>query len=37
LTADLRAGMEAAAEAIDSGRAAKLLDLWITRSQELAA
>ena len=36
LTADLRAGMEAAAEAIDSGRAAELLDRWITRSQELA-
>lgn len=36
LTADLRAGLESAAEAIDSGRAAKLLDRWITRSQELA-
>jgi anthranilate phosphoribosyltransferase len=36
LTADLRAGMETAAEAIDSGRAAKLLDRWITRSKELA-
>ena len=36
LTADLRAGMETATEAIDSGRAAKLLDRWITRSKELA-
>jgi anthranilate phosphoribosyltransferase len=36
LTADLRAGMDTAAEAIDSGRAAKLLDRWITRSKELA-
>ncbi|MFL6118849.1 anthranilate phosphoribosyltransferase [Actinophytocola sp.] len=36
LTADLRAGMATAAEAIDSGRAAKLLDRWITRSKELA-
>jgi anthranilate phosphoribosyltransferase len=36
LAADLRAGMETAAEAIDSGRAAKLLDRWITRSNELA-
>jgi anthranilate phosphoribosyltransferase len=36
LTADLRAGMAAATEAIDSGRASKLLDHWITRSQELA-
>jgi anthranilate phosphoribosyltransferase len=36
LTADLRAGMEAAASAIDSGRAAELLDRWITRSKELA-
>jgi anthranilate phosphoribosyltransferase len=36
LVADLRAGMETAAEAIDSGRAAKLLDRWITRSKELA-
>jgi anthranilate phosphoribosyltransferase len=36
LTTDLRSGMETAAEAIDSGRAAKLLDRWITRSKELA-
>ena len=36
LTADLRAGLEIAAEAIDSGKAAKLLDRWITRSRELA-
>lgn len=36
LTADLRAGLEIAADAIDSGRAAKLLDRWITRTQELA-
>jgi anthranilate phosphoribosyltransferase len=36
LTADLRAGMEAAADAVDSGRAAKLLDRWITLSKELA-
>jgi anthranilate phosphoribosyltransferase len=36
LTSDLRAGLESAAEAVDSGRAAKLLDRWITRSQELA-
>jgi anthranilate phosphoribosyltransferase len=36
LTADLKAGLEIAADAIDSGRAAKLLDRWITRSQELA-
>jgi anthranilate phosphoribosyltransferase len=36
LTADLRAGMTTAAEAIDSGRAADLLDRWITRSKELA-
>jgi anthranilate phosphoribosyltransferase len=36
LTADLRKGMETAAEAIDSGRAAKLLDRWTTLSQELA-
>ncbi|TDV40423.1 anthranilate phosphoribosyltransferase [Actinophytocola oryzae] len=36
LTADLRAGMDTAAEAIDSGRAAKLLDRWVTRSKELA-
>jgi anthranilate phosphoribosyltransferase len=36
LTADLRAGMATAAEAIDSGRAAKLLDRWTTRSRELA-
>ncbi|MFC4858428.1 anthranilate phosphoribosyltransferase [Actinophytocola glycyrrhizae] len=36
LTADLRAGLETAADAIDSGRAAKLLDRWITRSRELA-
>ena len=35
LAADLRAGMETASEAIDSGRAAKLLDRWITRSKEL--
>ncbi len=36
LTADLRAGLTAAAEAVDSGRAAALLDRWITRTQELA-
>jgi len=36
LTADLRAGMARAAEAVDSGRAAKLVDRWITRSKELA-
>jgi anthranilate phosphoribosyltransferase len=36
LNADLGAGLAAAAEAIDSGRAAKLLDRWVTRSQELA-
>lgn len=36
LTADLRAGMDTAAEAIDSGRAAELLDRWITRSKDLA-
>ena len=36
LTADLRKGMETAAEAIDSGRAAKLLDRWTTLSRELA-
>jgi anthranilate phosphoribosyltransferase len=36
LTADLRAGMAVAAEAIDSGAAAALLDRWISRSQQLA-
>lgn len=36
MTADLKAGLDTAADAIDSGRAAKLLDRWITRSQELA-
>jgi anthranilate phosphoribosyltransferase len=36
LTADLRAGMTVAAEAIDSGAAAALLDRWIERSQALA-
>lgn len=36
LTADLQAGMAIAAAAIDSGRAAELLDHWITRSKELA-
>jgi anthranilate phosphoribosyltransferase len=36
LTADLRVGMAAAAEAIDSGRAAALLDRWIEISQQLA-
>lgn len=36
LTADLRAGMVRAAEAIDSGAAAALLDRWISRSQQLA-
>jgi anthranilate phosphoribosyltransferase len=36
LTADLRAGLELAADAIDSGRAAKLLDRWIERSRQLA-
>jgi anthranilate phosphoribosyltransferase len=37
LTGDLKAGLDAAAEAIDSGRAAELLERWITRSRELAA
>jgi anthranilate phosphoribosyltransferase len=32
LTGDLTAGMAAAAQAIDSGRAAELLDAWIARS-----
>jgi anthranilate phosphoribosyltransferase len=36
LTTDLRAGLQSAAEAVDSGRAAKLLDRWIARTQELA-
>jgi anthranilate phosphoribosyltransferase len=35
LTADLAAGMESATRAIDSGRAADLLQNWITRSVEL--
>jgi anthranilate phosphoribosyltransferase len=35
LTADLAAGMESAAQAIDSGRAAELLDAWVTRSTAL--
>jgi len=35
LTADLAAGMQAAAEAIDSGRAGELLANWITRSVAL--
>ncbi len=37
LTADLAAGMTAAATAVDTGRAASLLDRWIERSQELSA
>ena len=36
LTGDLKAGLAAAADAIDSGKAAALLERWITRSQELA-
>ena len=36
LTADLRAGMTEAAQAIDSGAAAALLDRWVERSQQLA-
>jgi anthranilate phosphoribosyltransferase len=36
LTEALRSGMAEAAEAIDSGRAAELLERWIIRSQELA-
>lgn len=36
LTADLKAGLTAAAEAIDSGKAADMLANWIKRSQELA-
>ncbi len=36
LTADLAAGLTEAAEAIDSGRAASLLDRWIDRSRQLA-
>lgn len=36
LHADLAAALPAAAEAIDSGAAAALLDRWITRSAELA-
>lgn len=36
LTADLTAGMATAAEAIDSGAAAAVLDRWIERSQQLA-
>jgi anthranilate phosphoribosyltransferase len=35
LTSDLRAGMEAAAQAIDSGRAAELLEQWVSRSVAL--
>jgi anthranilate phosphoribosyltransferase len=35
LTSDLAASMGAAADAIDSGRAAELLDAWITRSTAL--
>ncbi|HEV7649675.1 MAG TPA: anthranilate phosphoribosyltransferase [Actinophytocola sp.] len=35
LHADLHAGMGEAAQAIDSGRAAELLDAWITRSAAL--
>ncbi|HEY0450088.1 anthranilate phosphoribosyltransferase [Actinophytocola sp.] len=37
LTADLRAGMETAAAAIDSGRAADLLKNWVTLSNSLRA
>ncbi|PPK64212.1 anthranilate phosphoribosyltransferase [Actinokineospora auranticolor] len=36
LHADLAQGLSRAAESIDSGAAAALLDRWITRSQELA-
>jgi len=35
LTSDLAAGMAAAAQAIDSGRAAELLDQWVARSVAL--
>ncbi len=35
LTSDLLAGMEAAAQAIDSGRAAELLERWVSRSVAL--
>jgi anthranilate phosphoribosyltransferase len=35
LTADLAAGMESAAQAIDSGRAADVLENWIIRSAAL--
>jgi len=35
LTADLRAGSERAAEAVDSGAAAALLDRWAARSTQL--
>jgi anthranilate phosphoribosyltransferase len=37
LTADLAAGMQQVADAIDSGAAADLLDRWATRSTEIAA
>ncbi|MCA1655489.1 MAG: anthranilate phosphoribosyltransferase [Pseudonocardiaceae bacterium] len=36
LTSDLRSAMADAAAAVDSGRAAKLLDRWIERTRELA-
>jgi anthranilate phosphoribosyltransferase len=35
LTADLAAGMESAAQAVDSGRAGDVLENWITRSAAL--
>jgi anthranilate phosphoribosyltransferase len=37
LTADLGAGLQQVAQAIDSGAAADLLDRWVTRSTEIAA
>ena len=37
LHADMRAGLEVAAQAIDSGAAAELLERWITLSSKLAA
>jgi anthranilate phosphoribosyltransferase len=37
LTADLAAGLQMVAEAIDSGAAADLLARWVTRSTELAS
>jgi anthranilate phosphoribosyltransferase len=37
LHADLQAGIATVAEAVDSGAAARLLDRWITLSNELRA